>query len=96
MGAGFLLRWLSENSIRIEKLVLVAPWLDPFQEKKSDFFDFVISPDIFDAFPTQVVYSTDDYESILATVRSIQEHLPKACFHEFSDRGHFFWTCDGG
>lgn len=28
-GAGFLLRWLSENSVRIAKLILVIPWLDP-------------------------------------------------------------------
>ena len=27
-GGGFLIRWLSENKIKIKKLILVAPWLD--------------------------------------------------------------------
>ncbi len=40
-GAGFLVRWLSEHpQIQVESLVLVAPWLDPFSELGSDFFDF--------------------------------------------------------
>ncbi|MEX0652068.1 MAG: alpha/beta fold hydrolase [Candidatus Paceibacterota bacterium] len=41
-GAGFLLRWLSENKINVGKLVLVAPWIDPINElgDENNFFDF--------------------------------------------------------
>ena len=28
-GGGFLLRWLSENRVEVNKLILVAPWIDP-------------------------------------------------------------------
>ena len=44
-GGGFLLRWLSENKIKIDKLILVAPWLDPERSKTTDFFDFEIDKD---------------------------------------------------
>ena len=42
-GAGFIIRWLSENKdVRVDKVILVAPWLDPTNRKGSEFFDFVI------------------------------------------------------
>src|SRR3989344_7820689 len=33
-GAGFIVRYLSENNIKVGKVVLVAPWIDP--NKKLD------------------------------------------------------------
>jgi uncharacterized protein len=71
---------------------MVAPWTDPFKEKKSNFFDFKILPSVFSLFTTDVVYSTDDDPDILATVDMIQHNLPNAHYHEFHDRGHFFGT----
>ena len=32
-GGGFILRWLSENTLTFETVVLVAPWLDPNRVK---------------------------------------------------------------
>lgn len=42
-GGGFLTRWLSENDVRVGKVALVAPWLDPLPEKEID-PAFLISP----------------------------------------------------
>lgn len=34
-GAGFLIRWLSENNIQVGKVILVAPWMDAEDEFKA-------------------------------------------------------------
>src|SRR5579872_6534321 len=40
-GAGFWVRYMSERpTLQVEKVVLVAPWLNARQEEKIDFFDF--------------------------------------------------------
>ena len=42
-GAGFILRWLQDNpQIKLEKLILVAPWLDPDKEC-ADFAEDLLS-----------------------------------------------------
>ena len=39
-GAGFILKWLQDNpQTKLDKLILVAPWLDPDKEC-TDFLDF--------------------------------------------------------
>ena len=47
-GAGFLIRWLSEHPMKIAKLVLVAPWLDPSRRRTTDFSIFKINPKLND------------------------------------------------
>ena len=37
-GGGFLVRWLSENNIKVDTVVLVAPWIDPENKRTSSFF----------------------------------------------------------
>ncbi len=89
-GAGFLLRWLSENKVRIDKLLLVAPWLDPDKEKAASFFDFEIDKSITDRIEeTHLLFSNDDEPDILESVRIIKESIPDILFHEFTGRGHF-------
>src|SRR4051812_28906502 len=45
-GAGFWIKYLSIHpELKVNKVVLVAPWLDPFQEHTKNFFDdFTIDP----------------------------------------------------
>ena len=39
-GAGFFIKYLSIHpEIMVAKVILVAPWLDPFQEHTKNFFD---------------------------------------------------------
>lgn len=45
-GGGFLVRYLSENDVRVGKVVLVAPWLDPNKGHCPDFFSFTIKRQI--------------------------------------------------
>ncbi len=89
-GAGFLVRWLSENSVKVGKVALVAPWMDPERTIANNFFEFAIDPDLLNRIKSlKVFYSSDDDADILTTVKLLQAKLPKAQFEKFADRGHF-------
>ena len=45
-GAGFLIRWLSENKVNVGKVALVAPWLDPDHKLSTGFFNFEIDTEV--------------------------------------------------
>ncbi len=89
-GGGFLIRWLSEHPERkVEKVLLVAPWLDPAGEI-APFFTFSIDATMVRRAEKVVVfYSTDDEDTILRSVSLLKEKLPDAIFREFADKGHF-------
>ncbi|ARP98524.1 alpha/beta hydrolase [Pseudorhodoplanes sinuspersici] len=89
-GAGFLLRWLSENAIRAARLILVAPWLDPDKTHTRGFFDFEIDPRL-DARVNdiQLLVSNDDHPSILKSVGQVVDALPHIGVHRFDRLGHF-------
>lgn len=89
-GGGFLIRWLSENKIKIKKLILVAPWLDPKREKTTDFFDFQINKDISQRVESIYLFvSGDDDKDILESVETIEKSISNIKVHKFSDFGHF-------
>ena len=91
VGGGFLVRGLSENKILVDKVVLVAPWLDPSGRKTKDFFDFEIDPGLQDRVgEIHVLLSNDEEtEGIRETVDEILKTLPKAQLHSFENMGHF-------
>ena len=89
-GGGFLIRWLSENDVKVGKVVLVAPWLDPEKNIDPDFFDFDFDVNLADK--TQglsIMYSTDDFSDILTTVDVLKSKLDNVNFREFDGKGHF-------
>lgn len=93
-GAGFLVRYLSENKINAGNVILVAPWLDPEKylntvSPDNKFFDFEIDSELISKSNITVFYSTDDDEGILESVKTLKEKLPNAKYVEFTDRGHF-------
>jgi predicted alpha/beta hydrolase family esterase len=89
-GGGFLLRWLSENDLIFETVVLVAPWLDPFREKTTDFFDFEVDKNLSSRITNLSLFiSKDDDKDILDSVEIIKTSLPSITVYEFEDKGHF-------
>ncbi len=95
-GGGFLLRWLTKNKVRAQKLVLVAPWLDPKRRKTKDFFDFVIDKEMTARIgEIHLFVSEDDEWEILESLRIIKESLPDIRIHSFADRGHFTFEDTG-
>jgi len=92
-GGGFLLRWLSENQVKIKKLILVAPWLDPGREKTTDFFDFKIDQHIKERIgEIHLLVSKDDAADILESVAIIKNGIADIIYHEFINHGHFCFS----
>ena len=90
-GGGFLIRWLSEHKkVKVGKVVLVAPWLDPDREGTTDFFDFTIDPDLVKRTKQLTIFHSDnDDESIQKTVRILKSKLKGFAYREFHNYGHF-------
>jgi len=93
-GGGFLVRYLSEHKdLKVGKVALVAPWINPDSNPRSDtadFFDFAIDPD----FPRRttsvtVFVSSDDKPSVLQTVDILRGRVRDLDFKEYTDKGHF-------
>lgn len=91
-GAGFWVKYLSVNKdLRVDKVILVAPWLDPDHEHTKNFFDdFEIDPN----FPKRtagvtILNSDNDQESVLKTVLIMREKVKDIDYREFHNYGHF-------
>lgn len=90
-GGGFWIRYISEQpALRTGKVVLVAPWLDPNNIKKSDFFDFEIDPDLVSRTAGVTIFnSTNDHPGIHWSVEALRQIIPGINYVEFDDYGHF-------
>jgi hypothetical protein len=91
-GAGYIIKYLSIHpNLKVGKVVLVAPWLDPYQNKTKNFFDdFVIDPNFVKRTKgVTVYYSDDDQDSVLKTVEIIRAKIKDLKFKEFKNYGHF-------
>lgn len=96
IGAGFLVRWLSENKVKVGRVVLVAPWLDPNHELKNGFFDFTIDKDFIERTDGVTVFvSLDDDQEILESVERIKKDIPRVSVREFLNQGHFTYRSMG-
>ena len=90
-GAGFLLKYLSLNKdIKINHLILVAPWLD-LEKQGGDFFkNFELDADLLKRCQKiDLFYSTDDEDYILNSVDKILNTYNNINVNIFSDMGHF-------
>lgn len=90
-GGGFLVRWLSEHpDIRVGKVVLVAPWIDPRRTNTTDFFEFVIDPLLKSRTADLVIFGSDnDFKSVQASIQIIREAVQDVGYREFHNYGHF-------
>lgn len=90
-GAGFWVRYLSEHpELKVGKVILVAPSLNPEQTWGKKFFSFEIDSSLTDRVKELVIFnSTDDGEGIQESVRIIRKALPNTTYREFKNMGHF-------
>ncbi len=90
-GGGFLLRYLSQHTLKVRALILVAPWLDPARRFTRVFFDFAYDPKLTDRVGSlHVLFSTDDMSTGVAeSTQQIRTWYPSVSYHEFTDQGHF-------
>lgn len=90
-GGGFIVRLLSENpDLCVDKVVLVAPWINPDKEIDTDFHDFEINPNIVTQTKGITIFNSDDDElSIHQTVSILRERIKDVQYREFHNYGHF-------
>lgn len=89
-GAGFILRWIAESKQKVGHIILVAPWVDPEKELTTGFFDFQIDAEIKDyAEKISIIYSKDDDQQILDSVKIITEAVQISETKAYEDKGHF-------
>lgn len=89
-GGGFLVRWLSENNIKVGKVVLVAPWIDTFKTLKTGFFNFIIDKNIVQKTNGIIIFSSDnDDEEILDSVRLLEKEIIDIKHRILKGKGHF-------
>lgn len=92
LGGGFLLRYLTENSlpVAILQLHLIAPVVIDLE----DCDGFLINADSWSGFKNEpksvhIWHSTDDKLVPVAHSEKFIEIYPKAIFHRFNNYGHF-------
>lgn len=89
-GGGFLVRWLSENEVKVGKVVLVAPWLDPEKILDTDFFDFTLDSDVISKTAgLHIFISDDDYDHVVESAKILEGALKNIEVKRYKDKGHF-------
>ena len=98
-GGGFLLRYLSENNIRVRKLVLLAPWIGTFDNDKDryefdeSFFDFNLSENIYERVLEDIILleAEDEVKEVLMSIEKIKSKLKNINYKIVEGSGrHFF------
>ena len=90
-GAGFLLKWPSENTaVTLNTLVCVAPWIDPDKRFTSFLHGMNIDSTLLKRIKNiHILHSTDDMEDVCKSVKIIQSELPQGSYLFYEDKGHF-------
>jgi len=91
MGAGFWVRYLSENpQVTTDKVVLVAPWLNLDHEYDTDFFDFEIDQKLADRMNRCIIFNSDDDDAAMhESAQYLKVKLPGVVVRDFHNYGHF-------
>jgi len=93
-GAGFFIKYLSINkNLKVGKVVLVAPWLDPDREHTKNFFDdFEIDPEFPSRTGGVTIFNSDnDQDSVQKTVKIVRGKVANIKYVKFHNYGHFIY-----
>ncbi|HZP55752.1 MAG TPA: alpha/beta hydrolase [Candidatus Saccharimonadales bacterium] len=94
-GGGFLVRWLTENKdVKVGKVVLVAPWINPDDNPASetgDFFHFELDPTIASRTKGLIIFlsDNDNQRGVKETVHILKDKVDKIAIKNFQNYGHF-------
>lgn len=91
-GAGFWIKYLSLHpELKVGRVVLVAPWIDPDGTETDGFFDnFQIDHQMARRTKGLVVINSDnDMGSVIKSVAQIREKINDVQYREFHKYGHF-------
>ncbi len=90
-GGSFLVRWLGEKQIKINKLILIAPskLISDESIRLKDFNDFEIDKNIKNLANEIIVFSSKDDKPYRIKSHKIYKKELDAKFIEFENKGHF-------
>ncbi len=90
-GAGFFVRYLSEHpEIRVGKMILVAPWINPSEEVATGFFSFVMDANLAVRTRQFIIFESDnDSEEIKKSINKITAVIQGIEIQTFHNYGHF-------
>lgn len=92
-GGGLILRYLSENNIKVGKVVLVAPWIDPDKFLNTGMFDFNLDENLVDKTDGITIFSsTNDIKEVQDSIEIIKSKVKNLKIVEFKDMGHFCFS----
>ena len=99
-GAGFIVKYLCIHpEVKVGKVVLVAPWLDPDKTiEEKDFYEFTFDRELAKRTGGILIYrSADDSEPVQRSIRTIIDEVPGADMRKFpAGYGHFTYDNLGG
>lgn len=91
-GGGFILKYLSIHpTVKVGKVVLVAPWLDPDNESDGKFFDgFEMDTNLVGRTQGITIFASDnDDDDVKKTIASLRNKVRNLRYQEFHNYGHF-------
>lgn len=90
LGAGFLVRWLSENEVAVGKVALVAPYLNADDPDLSPgWFDFALDRQLVKKTAgVSMFWSSEDDSEILESVKQLKS-IENIELLELPGKGHF-------
>lgn len=89
-GGGFILRYLSEENVKVGRVILVAPWIDPEKFLTTGMFDFTLDQNlVLKTKGVTIFESTNDKDGIKESIRRITNDVHGIEVKTFTDYGHF-------
>lgn len=91
-GAGFWIKYLSlHKDVKVGKVILVAPWMDPDGDETKGFFDgFEIDPNLMSRTKgVKILHSDNDMGNVHKTVAMLRDSIKGITYQEFHKYGHF-------
>lgn len=98
-GGGFLIRWLSENDVKVGKVILVAPFMglagvnddEDRSYANENFFNFEVDRALTDKTKGLTIFkSTDDSREVNGSIDLLMDKFGDSCnLITLENRGHF-------
>lgn len=91
-GGGFWVKYLSlHKELKVGKVILVAPWIDPDGDETKGFFEgFTPDPKLAERTKGLVIFHSDnDMGNVQKSVAEIRQNIENVKYREFHKYGHF-------
>ncbi len=90
-GAGFIVKYLSEQNIKVGKVVLVAPWINSEREDNITMFEnLVIDENLINKTSRVTIFSSsNDDQAIKNSIDILKNTIKGTMVLEFKNYGHF-------